>query len=120
MKTTSENIGRRKFFNRGFKIAAGTTLLSSLMHNKENSAELVYHPELLEELAKSRNHGIGAAARQQLEKIESDSELKRKYSDILIQNRLEEMRNARESAHLTLVLSGLEKTEKKSQKNKVK
>ncbi|MFC2126439.1 amidohydrolase family protein [Bacteroidota bacterium] len=41
MKNSSENIGRRKFFNRGLKIAAGTTLLSSVIQNTKAVASTI-------------------------------------------------------------------------------
>lgn len=41
MKTSSENIGRRKFFNKGLKIAAASTIIPSIIHNAKAGASPV-------------------------------------------------------------------------------
>ncbi len=75
----------------------GKLFVGSLLHGEESAEELVYYPDLLDELAKSSNPGIRKAAEVQLEKINQDPELKRKYEGIMREKRLEKARSSRGS-----------------------
>ena len=57
MKTLSENIGRRKFFNRGLKIAAATSLIPPFMHStKAGTSTGIEETELPEFIIDSHIH----------------------------------------------------------------
>ena len=50
MKTKSNNIGRREFFNKGVKVAAATTLISPVLQNSRVDAAEMKEPYRSQEL----------------------------------------------------------------------